>query len=110
MLQGLAYLTYKTLPLYLEPLNEPASLLERLYYTDLKKNSLPYRQSLDRHDIPKLAVADHYLEATGLETEPDSQSGPGLKLEPEPTRAELDLGLDILDPGLGSENLWAEPG
>ena len=82
---------------FLEPLNEPASLLERLDYPGLKRNSLPHRESLDRHGV--LEVVDLDLEATGLETEPDSQASPGLKLEPDPTRAALDLGLDLLIPG-----------
>ena len=85
------------LPLYLEPLNEPVSLSERLHYPDPKRNSLFHRENLDRHDAPKLEVADLDLEATGLETEPDSQAGPELKLEPDPTKAELDLGLDLLE-------------
>ena len=58
----------------------------------------------------KLEVADLDLESTGLETESDLQAGPGLKLEPDLTSAKLDLEPDLLDPGLGPENQWTEPG
>ena len=58
----------------------------------------------------KIGSADLDLEATGLETEPNLQAGPGLKLEPDLTSAELDLESDLLDNGLVPENLRTEPG
>ena len=75
-----------------------------------KESYHPHKENLVRHNVPKLGVAGLDLEATRLKTEPDLQAGPGLKLEPNSTRAELDLEPDLLDPGLGPEILGAEPG
>ena len=104
--------TSRTLPLYdyQEPLSELASPSEWLHYPDPKRNSPLHRESLGRHDVPKREVADPGLEAAGPETGPDSQAGPELKLEPDLTKAELDLGPDLLDRRQGPEQPRAEPG
>ena len=93
-------------------MSEPAFASERIHYPDPRRNSLLHKESLGRHDVPKLEVADPGLEAAGLETGPDSQAGPELKLEPDLTKAELDLGPDQLDLNhrLGPEKLRGEPG
>ena len=68
----------KTLSNYPEPPNESDSPSERSHYPALRRKSHRHRES--RLPQPKIEVADLDLEATGLETGPDLQAGPGLKL------------------------------